>query len=157
VQDIIIEEAVRITDALSRSIITTISKNFRSLLYGSDAGMVSTNPGLFSSLTTPTAQDIEALQTLKTILSILVAVERTDDVRSTGNKTTSGQGLVELEDIELALTAISRLQLTSSSFQINFDTIKNLSNNLPKINKLLNKFARSYAKNGINRVINQLS
>ena len=119
--------------------------------------MVSTNPGLFSSLTTPTAQDIEALQTLKTILSILVAVERTDDVRSTGNKTTSGQGLVELEDIELALTAISRLQLTSSSFQINFDTIKNLSNNLPKINKLLNKFARSYAKNGINRVINQLS
>ena len=75
----------------------------------------------------------------------------------TSSRRNSGQGLLDLEDIELALTAISRLQLNSAPFPVNLETLQNLNRNLPKVSKLVSKFARSYAKNGLDRLANQLS
>jgi hypothetical protein len=122
VQQIILDEAVRITEALSRSVFSTVASLPSSFLPNVDnlnAGDLTLqhmlNP-LFplsiiakkmEQMSEPSPEDLESLKTLKRLLQILAGIDRSPDAKAAVNKMSTGK--IDAEDLALVAQVIGKI------------------------------------------------
>eukprot|EP00607_Mallomonas_marina_P002755 CAMPEP_0182440978 /NCGR_PEP_ID=MMETSP1167-20130531/87416_1 /TAXON_ID=2988 /ORGANISM="Mallomonas Sp, Strain CCMP3275" /LENGTH=731 /DNA_ID=CAMNT_0024635097 /DNA_START=606 /DNA_END=2801 /DNA_ORIENTATION=+ len=179
VQELLLEEAVRITDALSRSISMTLLQRVKSLAprprrrsIDFDRSLVTEETPRTSSsaesvtgvekLFSVSAEDLESLRTLKRLLEILANVNPTDS--EIALKPSSSNGVLDADDIALIrqvlvrLTASDLTKISPGNIRTQIRSILPLLREIaPGMSSLALRFGRRLAGRSLTTIADRLN